>query len=1426
MYKSLKKVVLLCLLVLVFAFSTVLMVACNDEPQKVTYSVKVTVAPDVEGVTLTSLKAQWYAGSTAVSEKIALSAEGKASVELDEGSYTIKLDGVPATATYQEASVTAASPEGSITITKVQGSTDPIQLNPPTNVKVVAGILSWDRVEGAVEYEVYDGGAFFETVDASETELAINLNMRRLSLGLHSFTVKSIGDEESYLSSGESSPAATYEVWETLNAPEDVAISQGILSWSKVDGASGYAIYNGTNKIVDNISQSEHPSYNMSDAQLEKGDYSLTVVALGSASTYYHDSEPSSPAVSYKVAEVLSAPINVAIEGTNLVWSWVEDAISYAIYNGDSDKIADVPVVSGTEKYEYSLSNLAPAHYSLTVVAIGDGENFSNSQKSDPAVTYLVTKTLSAPTNVTIVEGFLSWDAVDDAVEYEVLVDGNWLTNVGADEEILGVNLGMRYIPQGAHVITVKALGDGEVYLDSAESSGANYEVWGTLPAPENVDIDNDTLTWDEVEGATGYVIYNGETELGRVESTVTSYSLAELAPGKYILTVVALGNASAYYHDSEKSEPADEYIVTKTLDAPTNLKVSGTTFSWDLVDNATGYIVYYSASSSAANDILDSNVGKDTHSYSLSNLDPGRYYLRVMAKGDGEVYLNSAKSSTYQTYTYNYDLTTPQNVKVSADGVITWDPVDKATNYKIYLDTEGTALGSSNTTSYQIPFDITKISDGTHTFKVTAAGSNAYYKESEKSAGVSYTLVYPSDFEVGADPFSVANMGEYLIRLTGGKTYTIKINGDFAEHFKVIDTGMGGHTVLKSNQAQSGGDLIVPGETSLAVAFTVPANQGGIYQLRFIDMQFDGHSCFVQIVEGDSSVRFVSSKQIKLDTETTITRYKEDPSKADTFECDLPGIYKFEVISATHDDYTITISSEGRDNILQLSSSNSFGTFVDSTEYVAGDLGSLTYTILTNGGAEDNTLTVKITYVGINDIALTVDGEAVYGAIASTNSTADKENTYDPTTFGKLTFSGLVAGQKYTIVLLQLNNNSGDHKLLYNGVKYDSVTNEVRDGSPYTITFTAAEGVNEARIYSVIESGKLGTYKAQLCTYMEGDDVVTGNGPKQGESKWLITGGSKAGAVELKFSDDFVAGATYTIGITDSAEDDGLKLWFSAQYHLVYGDKDEEIPYASGNTHKEITFVADGSPVKVYSTNMMGNANPVNTKFEILSVVIPEGDGSLNIELNGSVIGSIVEGESNALVINLPLLTHLKTYTLTINVWRSWIGNVKVKYGQSTLSFADVDGSSCSVDFTFSEIVEPNVLSIYLSTNEELSLPDVTFTLTEKAAADGLAVGGSYTIYAGQNEVGMQGGFGPGIGGKDIPLVGVTAGSRYTITLAPSGIADYNRSYWILYNGTEYKCDSGYSATITIVDGQTTFKVVTQNAQLSFDLSMTMTAA
>jgi hypothetical protein len=97
----------------------------------------------------------------------------------------------------------------------------------------------------------------------------------------------------------------------TLDAPV-IALSGSTISWDEVKGAGGYKVLaDGTTDVASLLADAT--SYNLARSDLDPGDYSITVVALGVAGST-KDSEPSNAVAFTKVAEVLVPKITITAD--------------------------------------------------------------------------------------------------------------------------------------------------------------------------------------------------------------------------------------------------------------------------------------------------------------------------------------------------------------------------------------------------------------------------------------------------------------------------------------------------------------------------------------------------------------------------------------------------------------------------------------------------------------------------------------------------------------------------------------------------------------------------------------------------------------------------------------------------------------------------------------------------------------------------------------------------------------------------------------------------------------------------------------------------------------------------------------------------------------------------------------------------------
>lgn len=148
---------------------------------------------------------------------------------------------------------------------------------------------------------------------------------------------------------------------------------------------------------------------------------------------------------------------------------------------------------------------------------------------------------LEAPTNVTITEGILTWNAVDDADGYLVVVgtDEHDVTTTTFDLDALD-------LAAGTYNVTVSSKSGDSVSLPSTVLMFVVEEdTPDELDAPTGLSIDGNVLSWNAVAGAARYEVLVGEESH---ETTDLTFDLASLLlePGTYDVSVTALSGERA----------------------------------------------------------------------------------------------------------------------------------------------------------------------------------------------------------------------------------------------------------------------------------------------------------------------------------------------------------------------------------------------------------------------------------------------------------------------------------------------------------------------------------------------------------------------------------------------------------------------------------------------------------------------------------------------------------------------------------------------------------------------------------------------------------------------------------------------------------------------------------------------------------------
>lgn len=224
------------------------------------------------------------------------------------------------------------------------------------------------------------------------------------------------------------------------------------------------------------------------------------------------------------------------------------------------------------------------------------------------------------------------------------------------------------------------------------------------------------TLTWDKVDGATGYIVKSADGKTKYTEKSIktNSFTVTGLTNGKqYKFKVYAYSDGKWFASSTISRTPVGNPQNVKAIAGNKLIKLT-----WDKVDGATGYIV-----KSADGKTKYTEKSIKTNSYTITGLkNEVQYKFRVYAYCNGKWFVSSTVTKT--------PTAAPQNVTATAGSkqvTLTWDKVDGARGY-IVKSADGKTKYTEKTiktTSYIV----TNLTGGTqYKFKVYAYVDGTWY--------------------------------------------------------------------------------------------------------------------------------------------------------------------------------------------------------------------------------------------------------------------------------------------------------------------------------------------------------------------------------------------------------------------------------------------------------------------------------------------------------------------------------------------------------------------------------------------------------------------------------------------------------------------------------------------------------------------------
>lgn len=335
----------------------------------------------------------------------------------------------------------------------------------------------------------------------------------------------------------------------------------------------------------------------------------------------------------------------------------------------------------------------------------------------------LLTPTLQSATNSE--NGVhIKWEKVDNAEGYVVLrkiSNANWSIVATINSGDIAEHIDINTVSGSTYSYTVRAIKGSD--MSGYDSIGKSI-YYLSMPAVSAVNNGNHSalVTWSEVKGSRGYIVYrkttggSWQTITTITDSSNVSYVDCSLTEGaEYTYTVCAIkGNEQSAYNSEGVS-----VVIEDSLEAPILINAKnaekGVLITWQKVSDAEGYAVFRKTNETDWTRIAVINNGSTMKYTDIEVISGTKYIYTVQAiKGD--------EISEYDTVGKSVCYLSMPVLSVANNGnnsvLINWDEVNGAEGYAVYRKT---------------------INDGFKRITTITEGNTVSYVDSELTSGVTY---------------------------------------------------------------------------------------------------------------------------------------------------------------------------------------------------------------------------------------------------------------------------------------------------------------------------------------------------------------------------------------------------------------------------------------------------------------------------------------------------------------------------------------------------------------------------------------------------------------------------------------------------------------------------------------------------------------
>ena len=340
-----------------------------------------------------------------------------------------------------------------------------------------------------------------------------------------------------------------------------ISVNEGKISWNSMGTAKQYDVIVKNPKGEEISTKVNVTSYVYNFSKLEAGLYEVTVKCGDKSTTAYYAHNTLSRVSKYEIKD-----------SSILMFAEVENAEGYKITVecGNENHNHTEYDLGNSTFYDFSNCPMKEGGIKFTVTAYADG--FASSYPT----TYVFDRTLDKVTNVLEKNGFVTWTKVPGATSYIVVVTTGDVSNTYKLGDVNSLSV-KEYT--GEITVSVTPVSNG---YNSPEATLYTFTKTA-LAAPTNVQINNTTVTWDEVANATGYVVKINDQEYTTTTNSYTIDISSLSSTESYKVSVKAVASDAANNSYFSEEVPFN-YLQLSSLAYSNGL------FSWNSVVGASKY--------------------------------------------------------------------------------------------------------------------------------------------------------------------------------------------------------------------------------------------------------------------------------------------------------------------------------------------------------------------------------------------------------------------------------------------------------------------------------------------------------------------------------------------------------------------------------------------------------------------------------------------------------------------------------------------------------------------------------------------------------------------------------------------------------------------------------------------------------------------